>query len=375
MKSDISPELAVNQLLSGKPFLDVRAPVEFTQGSFPNAMNIPILNDEEREQVGICYKNQGNAAAIQLGKSLINGTRKNALMTKWINAIQQNPDITLFCFRGGQRSAISQKWLTEAGYPLAKVTGGYKAIRHLLLQHLEYIALHQKLIIIGGKTGVRKTTLIEQCPTGIDLEKHANHRGSAFGEQVNPQPAQIDFEHRLILNLLAVSKSHPQHALFFEDEGNNIGRIAVPLTLRKALLKAPIWVIEDSVESRAIEICRAYVIEPAIAFQEKFGHAEGLTQHKNRLSDALSKIQKRLGSKKYIQLNNELNSALRKTHAAGNVITALPTACFDDHLNWITPLLTDYYDPMYEYQLSKKEARVIFHGSWQAVLANSLTTD
>jgi tRNA 2-selenouridine synthase len=372
-KTDISPELAIERILSGQPFLDVRAPIEFSQGSFPNTTNIPILNDEERKQVGTCYKNQGNTAAVQLGEALISGSRKTTLLAEWTAAVQQYPDITLFCFRGGQRSGISQRWLADAGYPRPKVTGGYKAIRQHLLQHLEHITGTEQLVIIGGKTGVRKTTLIEQCPTGIDLEKHANHRGSAFGEQVNPQPAQIDFEHQLILNLLAMARNQPQQRFFFEDEGNNIGRIAIPLALRNALLKAPIWVIEDTVESRAIEICRAYIIEPAIAFQQKFGNTDGIKMHRKRLSDALYKIQKRLGSEKYNQLNQELENALQKTHAEGNVFSTTSSTAFDEHLNWITPLLTDYYDPMYDYQLSKKQARIAFHGNWQAVLAKTQT--
>ena len=31
------------------PLLDVRAPVEFLQGAFPNASNVPLINNEERQ--------------------------------------------------------------------------------------------------------------------------------------------------------------------------------------------------------------------------------------------------------------------------------------------------------------------------------------
>ena len=34
------------------PFLDVRAPCEFSRGAFPNATNLPLLSDSEREAVG-----------------------------------------------------------------------------------------------------------------------------------------------------------------------------------------------------------------------------------------------------------------------------------------------------------------------------------
>ena len=43
-------------LLNDTPMIDVRAPVEFVTGSLPNAVNLPLMEDSERHQVGICYK-------------------------------------------------------------------------------------------------------------------------------------------------------------------------------------------------------------------------------------------------------------------------------------------------------------------------------
>ena len=37
------------------------------------------------------------------------------------------------------------------------------------------------------------------------------------------------------------------------------------------------------------------------------------------------------------------------------------------HHSWIEQLLTQYYDPMYQYQLTKKEKRIEFVGSPHAV--------
>ena len=45
------------------PFIDVRAPIEFTQGALPTSKNLPILNDKEREKVGKAYKKSGGQAA------------------------------------------------------------------------------------------------------------------------------------------------------------------------------------------------------------------------------------------------------------------------------------------------------------------------
>ena len=41
----------------------------------------------------------------------------------------------------------------------------------------------------------------------------------------------------------------------------------------------------------------------------------------------------------------------------------------DQHREWITLLLTDYYDPMYAYQMEKKASRVVFRGNSDAFLS------
>ena len=46
-------------LLSGRPLMDTRAPIEFARGSFPGAVNLPLMTDEERAAVGTCYKRSG----------------------------------------------------------------------------------------------------------------------------------------------------------------------------------------------------------------------------------------------------------------------------------------------------------------------------
>lgn len=86
--------------LNDTPLLDVRAPVEFEKGSFPNAVNAPLMNDEERHRVGICYKEQGQQAAIELGHQLVSGPVKAARIETWQRFAQRHPDGYLFCFRG-----------------------------------------------------------------------------------------------------------------------------------------------------------------------------------------------------------------------------------------------------------------------------------
>ena len=68
---------------------------------------------------------------------------------------------------------------------------------------------------------------------------------------------------------------------------------------------------------------------------------------------------KRLGTQRYSQLKKIQNIALTQQ------LTGQPHY----HLNWLKPLLCEYYDPMYQYQLGLKTERVIFTGNNAQCLA------
>ena len=52
MESTLSAQ-NIRQLLANEtPIIDVRAPIEFNQGAMPNAINLPLMNNEERAAVG-----------------------------------------------------------------------------------------------------------------------------------------------------------------------------------------------------------------------------------------------------------------------------------------------------------------------------------
>jgi len=100
-------------LLNDIPLLDVRAPVEFDQGAFPLARNFPLINNQEREDIGIRYKKKGQDEAIKLGHELVQGEIKQQRVKHWQNFFEQHPLGVLYCFRGGMRSKISQQWIYE----------------------------------------------------------------------------------------------------------------------------------------------------------------------------------------------------------------------------------------------------------------------
>ena len=202
MNSPVELEQDFRQLfLDDTVFLDVRAEVEFAKGAFPSAINLPILNTKERELVGTCYKQQGQEQAIALGHQLVCGDVKQQRIAAWCEVLEANPQAQLFCWRGGMRSNLTQQWMKEAGVSIPLIPGGYKALRHVLLNELS-AAGKAPMVIIGGKTGAAKTPLINDCATGVDLEGIAHHRGSSFGRRVIEPPCQASFENKLAIDVL-----------------------------------------------------------------------------------------------------------------------------------------------------------------------------
>ena len=159
-------------LLNDTALLDVRAPFEFNQGAFPFAENFPLINDLEREQIGIRYKGLGQDEAITLGHQLVQGEIKSQRVNHWQNFFKQHPHGALYCFRGGMRSKISQQWIYEkTGIIYPRVKGGYKAMRRFLIDELETSALDINPVMLGGRTGIGKTLLLKKLTQQIEDRK------------------------------------------------------------------------------------------------------------------------------------------------------------------------------------------------------------
>lgn len=344
--------------LHDTPLMDVRAPIEFLKGAFPTAQNLPLMNDAERHQVGICYKEQGQTAAIALGTKLVSGATKQARLEAWEAYIRRHPEGYLYCFRGGLRSQITQQWLAAEGLPYPRVLGGYKALRQFLLEQLELACQECHFIILGGLTGSGKTAILNQLPNSLDLEHHANHRGSSFGKHVSQQPAQIDFENALTIDLL--KKRHQgQNTFIVEDESHLIGSCSLPISLRLRMAAAPVVWLEDSLEHRITRIKQDYVIDLCAEFTQAYGAEQGFALYADRLLQSLDKIRKRLGAARHQTLREHMQAALA---------TQAKTGSTDTHKTWIHALLSEYYDPMYQHQKQRKHALQLCNGEHHAVL-------
>ncbi|MCS3459212.1 tRNA 2-selenouridine(34) synthase MnmH [Aeromonas rivuli] len=345
--------------LKDVPLIDLRAPVEFKEGAFPHAVSLPLMTDEERAKVGTCYKQQGQAAAIALGHKLVGGAVRAARLDGWLAQLRQQPDALLYCFRGGLRSQTVQQWLHEAGVTRPRVAGGYKELRRFLIDTQESASAECGWTVLTGMTGSGKTHMLEQVVQAVDLEGHAHHRGSSFGQLPGGQPSNINFENKLAIELL--KRRHlGERAFVVEDESRLIGRCALPLSLYEAMCQAPLVVVDVPQEERAEQIRVDYVQDLWSRYQEMHGPEAGWPLFAGYLTEALARLKKRLGDKDHRELDGLMQTALAEQASSGN--TAL-------HLAWIRLLLTRYYDPMYLYQLNNKRERIRFRGDKQACLA------
>lgn len=358
MQSMIVPTSQYREIfLNQHPLMDVRAPIEFSRGAFPTSTSLPLMLDSEREKVGTCYKQFGQLAAIELGHSLVNGPIKQQRIEAWSHYFKANPNASLYCFRGGLRSQLTQQWLKDVGLEVPYIQGGYKAMRQYLIGVIEAAPNLQPLLSLSGMTGCGKTVFLLQRKEAVDLEGIANHRGSSFGKNIDPQPTQINFENQLAIALLQHQASDAA-CLLLEDESFLIGRSALPQTFYTAMQTANVLVLEEADDIRLQRLLNEYVHKMHSGFCNRLGAEAGFTAFSQYLLQSLVSIRKRLGGKQHQELQDMMQQALTQQLQQND--TSL-------HLAWITVLLHKYYDPMYEYQLQKKSERILFKGSHQAM--------
>ena len=337
--------------MAGRALIDVRAPVEFLKGSVPGAVNLALMTDSEREAVGIAYKNEGQEAAVALGHTLVQGVTKSDRVSAWAAFAAKNPRGYLFCMRGGMRSQISQRWMLEAGSPYPLVTGGYKALRRFLIEELGRLIAQTDFIIVAGRTGTGKTDFLGAVSHSLDLEGLANHRGSSFGRRIGDQPSQINFENALAVALMKLTH-RADGQIFIEDESRRIGALEVPPELAAKMSTAPVVLIEEPLDARVDIIHRDYVSGMREEYDAFFGEKGG-EEHATFLLEALARIKKRLGGARYQDLDGLMQQAFETQQHGGSDAA---------HRIWISRLLTDYYDPMYEYQLGNHGREILFSG-------------
>ena len=348
----------LNIFLNDIPMLDVRAPVEFLKGAFPNSHNAPLLDDDQRQAIGTMYKQKGQDSAITLGNELATPQIKQARLEQWLKFTKENPDAYLYCFRGGLRSKVTQTWLKESGIDYPFIEGGYKAMRTFLIEELDKSLNTMPMVLVSGRTASGKTHFLHTLKHQVDLEGIANHRGSSFGALVTPQPSQINFENQISINLLKHRHTH-NSPVFMEDEGRLIGQLALtPNMLKTMTEKYPIIVLQTPIIERVKLGVKDYITDLYPLYKDAHGEAAH-SIFSEKILHNLSRIQKRLGGERYKILQGQFVEALEALEKGDDSGFTAP----------IETLLTKYYDPMYDYQLSKRQGRVLIRAEQEELLA------
>jgi tRNA 2-selenouridine synthase len=206
--------------------LDVRTPAEFQKGHIPNAKNLPLFSNEERVVVGTIYKQDSPENALLQGLDFVGS--KMSFFIREAKKIAPNKKVIMHCWRGGKRSQSMAWLLAMAGFDVTVLHGGYKAYR----QYVQHFLATQKpkFVLLGGQTGSGKTEVLQHLQAMgeqvLDLEKLANHKGSAFGSLgESPQPSCEHFENLLFTNCRLFDFSR---RIFVENESKIIGTCLIP---------------------------------------------------------------------------------------------------------------------------------------------------
>ena len=305
-------------------FVDTRSPSEYEQGHIPGAVNVPLLEDEERAIVGTLYKQCGQELAKQKGLELVSG--KLSEMVKMISALRTTAPtaiLIVYCWRGGMRSKSVLTILELMGITGFQLVGGYKSYRRYVQEQLANFDLRPTIIVLCGSTGVGKTTLLQLLATRripvIDLEKLANHRGSAFGQVGLGKPATAqNFDAQL---LLLLNQFNDEPFLVVECESKRVGNVYLPDRLCAAMQAGQKILVRAGVDTRVRRLIAEYT--------------DVLQLQDPQVLKSITALTKRLGKKKVAELIEQ--------YEAGELSEFTRT------------LLVDYYDPLYGYETAAQE--------------------
>lgn len=305
------------------PIVDVRSEQEFEDGHIPNALNIPLLNNEERKAVGTDYKEKGQREAIRTGFKLV-GPRISQIVDA-AEKVSLHKELIMHCWRGGMRSSNFSQFVGMAGIQSHVLKGGYKTYRQ---KAHECFKRSYQIILISGCTGSGKSevlrTLREQGEQIVDLEGIANHKGSAFGGlMMPPQPTTEQFENILFEQLQAFDISRP---IWVEDESIAVGKIFLPSDFWNGMRQSPVALLNVDKPIRVNRLVNEY------------GHADP-----EQFLAAMTKITKKLGGQHFKSAKEKLEQ--------GDMATVME-------------ILLTYYDKAYLGSLEKRKPETLGEVDW-----------
>lgn len=277
----VPSELSIEQWLVGAEtgtVVDCRSESEHRKGHVPGAVNLPLLNDAGRHEVGCLYKSSGRSAAVALGLELL-AERADHFFENLRDLAKAKRPCFFYCARGGMRSGAVAAAAASLGVRSFTLRRGYKSYRNHVLELMQQFSQHP-LVVLNGLTGSGKTLVVREALAlglpAVDFEGLANHRGSAFGAIgiAAPSPSQQMFE-----NLVAGAYRRHKHApcLLVEIE-NSIGPVHLLKPLRQNIVRSPMIEISRQFDRRVAAIAEDYAGYWGDGSDADFEHAMGMVR-------------------------------------------------------------------------------------------------
>ena len=241
--------------------IDVRSESEYAEDRIPGAINLPVLNDAERAEVGTIYK-QSPFTARKKGAALVAKNISQHLI-EHLALKEKDYRPLIYCWRGGQRSNSMALVLAQIGWQITVLQGGYKTYRAYVREQLQQLPEQFTYKLLCGLTGTGKTYILRQLRQRgaqvLDLEALANHRGSLLGEEWEgkpaSQPSQKYFDSLFLQQLQSFEPSAP---VWVESESNKIGRVYLPQSLWQKMKQASCVEIQLPLAARVQLLLQQY---------------------------------------------------------------------------------------------------------------------
>jgi tRNA 2-selenouridine synthase len=314
--------------------VDVRSQGEFAEGHIHGAINIPILNNEERVAVGTDYKQRGQQEAIKTGFRLV-GPRLLDIINE-TQALTNGKEILVHCWRGGMRSSNFCQFVGMAGIKSHQLEGGYKAYRH---QALESFKRPLQIVLLTGCTGSGKSEILRALKSNgeqvLDLEDMAHHKGSAFGGLLMPkQPTTEQFQNKLFEEVRQLDLSK---RIWVEDESIAIGKIFLPHDFWLRMNESPLVQMDVGKDIRIQRLVSEY------------GPAD-----RDEFLTIMGKVVTKLGGQHY--------NAAKEKLLQGDMASTID-------------ILLTYYDKAYLNSIGKRNNRIQFNLDWNGMDADSFAKE
>jgi len=304
--------------------LDARSPSEYQSDHIPGAINWPVLDDEQRAEVGTLYT-EDSFAAKKLGAQYVTENISSGI-DKYLANKDPNFCPLVYCWRGGQRSLSLATILSQIGWRCYLLDGGYKSYRSQVREWLEQQVPKYSIVVLSGLTGTAKTSILKELKKlgeqVVDLEGLAGHRGSLLGAEPGvTQPSQKLFESSLVNEF---RKFDTQRVVWVESESNKIGNVQVPVALWTMMRNTRQVVVTAPIEARTEYILKEY---------------DELTHTPAVLTKKLNYLAHRIPKTVFSEWMNAIESG--------------------QWSDLVASLLQDHYDPSYQRSLKNNQRETI----------------